>query len=79
MPGAAAAILPRRGRVGQVRGIPVDRDGHVLSSSIVRSSRHDALDDEIRALMRRGRMLRMPADMKQTRVTMTVPIRFQLR
>ena len=57
----------------------VDRNGNVLSSNIVRSSGHDALDDEVRALMRRGRMPRMPADMKQARITMTVPIQFRLR
>lgn len=57
----------------------VGRDGRVLSSSIVRSSGHATLDDEVRALMRRGRMPRMPAAMKQARITMTVPIRFRLQ
>ena len=42
----------------------------------VRNARHATFDDEVRAQMRRGRM---PAAMKQAQMTMTVPIRFQLR
>jgi periplasmic protein TonB len=70
----------RLGRQGSVTvRFTVNRDGHVLSSTIVRSSGHTALDDEVRALMRRGRMPRIPKTMKQARMTMTVPIRFQLQ
>ena len=75
---------PRQARQRRHQGLvtirfTVDRDGRVLSSNIVRSSGHTTLDDEVRALMRRGRMPRMPAAMKQAQITMTVPIRFQLR
>lgn len=70
----------RRGHQGLVTvRFTVDRTGRVLSSDIVRSSGHTALDDEVRALMRRGPMPRMPKAMKQARMTMTVPIRFQLQ
>jgi len=75
---------PKRARrSGQQGAVTVrftlDRAGRVLSSRITRSSGHSVLDDEVRALMGRGPMPRMPASMKQAQVTMTVPIRFRLR
>lgn len=75
---------PKRARRLEQQGsvtvrFTVARDGSVLSSDIVRSSGYAALDDEVRALMRRGRMPRMPAVMTQARMTISVPIRFRLQ
>jgi protein TonB len=70
----------RSGQQGSVTvRFTLDRMGRVLSSSVVRSSGHSILDGEARALLRRGRMPPMPAAMQQSRLTITVPIRFQLQ
>ena len=58
----------------------LDRSGHVLAHSIARSSGHADLDNEVMAMIIRADPLPpFPASMPQTRIDLTVPIRFSLR
>jgi periplasmic protein TonB len=58
----------------------LDRSGHVLAHSIARSSGHPDLDNEVMAMIMRADPLpALPASMPQTRIDLTVPIRFSLR
>jgi protein TonB len=58
----------------------VDRNGHVLSQHITRSSGLADLDQEVLAMLRRAQPLpAFPPSMTQSRVDLTVPIRFSLR
>ena len=58
----------------------MDRAGHVLATSLVRSSGSPALDEEAVALIRRAEPLPpMPAEMPGATVTLTVPVSFALR
>jgi periplasmic protein TonB len=58
----------------------VDRNGHVLSRHIVKSSGHPTLDDEVMALVERAQPLpAFPASMSQASLDLTVPIRFSLQ
>jgi protein TonB len=58
----------------------LDRSGHVLAHSIARSSGHADLDDEVMAMIMRAEPLPpFPETMPQTRIDLTVPIRFALR
>jgi periplasmic protein TonB len=58
----------------------VDRNGRVLAHRIVQSSGHADLDDEVTAMIERAQPLpAFPASMTQTKIDLTVPIRFSLR
>jgi periplasmic protein TonB len=58
----------------------LDRTGHVLAHSVARSSGFPDLDNEVMALIMRAEPLpAFPASMPQTRLDLTVPIRFSLR
>jgi periplasmic protein TonB len=58
----------------------LDRNGHVLAHSIARSSGYRELDEEVMAMIMRAEPLPpFPASMQQTRIDLTVPIRFSLR
>ena len=58
----------------------LDRSGRVLAHSIARSSGHADLDDEVMAMIMRAEPLPpFPETMPQTRIDLTVPIRFSLR
>jgi protein TonB len=58
----------------------VDRNGHVTSRHIVRSSGYPALDAEVMALVERAQpMPAFPASMSEAELNLTVPIRFSLR
>lgn len=58
----------------------IDRSGRVLAHQIVTSSGHPLLDQEVQALLARASPLpAMPAALSQSRLTLTVPIRFHLR
>lgn len=58
----------------------IDRNGHVLAHSIVRSSGHAALDNEVLDMIMRAQPLPpFPESMTQTQIDLTVPIRFSLR
>jgi periplasmic protein TonB len=58
----------------------VDRNGHVLSHQIVRSSGHPELDAEVTSMIERAQPLpAFPASMTDDKLDLTVPIRFSLR
>ncbi|EXJ14202.1 energy transducer TonB family protein [Imhoffiella purpurea] len=58
----------------------IDRSGRVLSHRIASSSGHALLDQEVKALIRRASPLpAIPPGMSQSQLTVTVPIRFNLR
>jgi periplasmic protein TonB len=58
----------------------LDRTGHVLAHSVARSSGFPDLDNEVMAMIMRAEPLpAIPASMPQTRLDLTVPIRFSLR
>ena len=58
----------------------LDRSGHVLAHSIARSSGHPDLDSEVMDMIMRAEPLPpLPESMPQTRIDLTVPIRFSLR
>ena len=57
-----------------------DRNGHVLSVKLVRSSGSPSLDEEAVALVRRADPLPpMPAELPGSTLTLTVPVTFSLR
>jgi periplasmic protein TonB len=58
----------------------IDRNGHVISRRIVKGSGHADLDAEAMALLERAQpMPAFPASMTETELSLTIPIRFQLR
>jgi periplasmic protein TonB len=70
-----------RGEEGIVMlSFSVDRSGHVLAHQIARSSGHPELDHEVMAMIERAQPLPpFPASMTETKLDLTVPIRFSLR
>jgi protein TonB len=58
----------------------LDRSGHVLAHRIVKTSGYADLDDEVMAMIVRAEPLPpFPDSMPQTRLDLTVPIRFSLQ
>jgi protein TonB len=58
----------------------MDRNGHVVSHHIARGSGVGELDAEVNALIQRADPLPpFPPTMAQSRMTLSVPIRFSLR
>jgi protein TonB len=58
----------------------LDRDGHVLAHGVAHSSGYTDLDNEAMAMIMRAAPLPpFPASMTQSRIDLTVPIRFSLR
>jgi protein TonB len=58
----------------------VDRTGHVLARQIVHSSGHRELDNEVMSMVERAQPLPpFPPSMPQTKLDLTVPIRFSLQ
>lgn len=58
----------------------LDRNGHVLAHRIARSSGYPALDSEVMEMIVRAEPLpAFPASMSQSRIDLTVPIRFSLQ
>ena len=58
----------------------MDRTGHVLAVTLIRSSGSSLLDEEAAALVRRAEPLpRLPDEIAGTSLTLTVPISFALR
>jgi protein TonB len=58
----------------------MDRNGHVLSRRIVRSSGHPDLDAEALAMVERAQPLpAFPASMTEAELDLTLPIHFSLR
>jgi periplasmic protein TonB len=70
-----------RGENGVVQlAFTLDRQGHVLSSQIVRSSGHPALDQESMATVRRAQPFPPPPiDLPGAQFAFTVPVRFNIR
>jgi len=71
----------KRGEQGVVLlAFAVDRDGHVTSRRIVKSSGYRELDAEVLSLVERAQpMPAFPASMTEAELRLTVPIRFSLR
>jgi periplasmic protein TonB len=71
----------RRGEQGVVLlSFTIDRNGHVTSRHIVKSSGYPDLDAEVLALVDRAQpMPAFPPSMTEKELTLTVPIRFSLR
>jgi protein TonB len=58
----------------------VDRNGHVLTHRLERSSGHRDLDREVEAMLDRAQPLPpMPAEMTQAQLELVVPVQFFLR
>jgi len=70
-----------RGEEGVVLlSFSVDRSGHVLEHHVVRSSGHPALDQEVMSMIERAQPLPpFPPSMTESKLDLTVPIRFSLR
>lgn len=66
---------------GTVRvSFTIDRGGRLISHRIVSGSGHPLLDQEVQAMVKRASpMPPFPAGMTQSRLTITVPISFDLR
>jgi protein TonB len=69
-----------RGEEGVVQlSFSVDRNGHVLTRQVARSSGYPELDAEVMAMIERAQPLPpFPAAMPQPKLDLTVPIRFSL-
>ena len=82
---AALQALPGAAQSRKEEGVvllsfSLDRSGHVLAHSIARSSGYADLDNEVMAMIMRAEPLPpFPESMPQTRIDLTVPIRFSLR
>jgi protein TonB len=58
----------------------MDRDGRVIDYRLERSSGHELLDREVRAMIERAQPLpKMPEDMQRARLELVVPVQFYLR
>lgn len=66
---------------GTVRvSFTIDRNGRILSHRIVTSSGHALLDQEVQAMLKRASPVPvLPSGIRESRLTITVPIRFSLR
>jgi len=66
---------------GTVRvSFTIDRNGRILSHRIVASSGHALLDQEIQAMLKRASPVPAPpSSLRESRLTITVPIHFSLR
>lgn len=74
-----AARLRREQGVVQVK-FNLNRDGHILSYAVVKSSGFAALDEEAQSLMARaGRLPPFPDDMTEERLEVHLPIAFSMR
>jgi protein TonB len=75
----AAARRSRQEGICYVR-FTIDREGHVLDSSLERTSGHESLDREAVALVRRADPLPTPPpELEGETVTLTVPVEFFLK
>ncbi|WP_119459438.1 TonB family protein [Rhodospirillaceae bacterium SYSU D60014] len=76
---------PRRAQLRRQEGtvllrFVMDRQGHVLSYRVERSSGHRALDREVEEMIERAQPLpAMPEEMQQAQLELVVPIQFFLR
>jgi protein TonB len=78
-------IYPRAARQRRQEGTAilrfvVDREGHVLSRHVEKSTGYGELDREVEAMLERAQPLPpMPAEMTQAQLELVVPIDFHLR
>jgi periplasmic protein TonB len=76
---------PAEARARDERGIvtvafTIDRDGHVLTSNIVKSSGSPLLDQEVLTMLTRAQpMPRPPADVPTAALSFVVPVRFAIK
>ena len=76
---------PRSAQLRHIEGtvliaFVMDRNGHVLTSRITRTSGHAELDRAVEQMLERAQPLpKMPDDMPQTQLSLVVPIQFYLR
>jgi protein TonB len=69
----------RRGEEGLVTvRFTVDREGHVLDVELVRASGSESIDQATRKLLEGATVPPLPASMTQTKVTLTVHVRYSL-
>jgi periplasmic protein TonB len=70
-----------RGETGEVElAFSIDREGHVISSRIVKGSRYAALDQEAMATVRRAQPFPPPpAGLNGQKFDFTVPVKFNIR
>jgi protein TonB len=70
-----------RGEKGVVQlAFSIDREGHVVSSEVLRSSGHPDLDDETLATVRRAQPFpRPPDDLDGAKFDFTLPVKFNIR
>lgn len=69
----------RRGDQGRVMlRFTVERDGRVSDAALVQGSGFPNLDDAAVALVRNAHVPPLPADMEDARVTVTIPIAYEL-
>jgi protein TonB len=75
------AAAQRRRQTGTVYlRFTIDKEGNVLSSQIERSSGVPSLDKEVAAMIQRADPVPpLPADMHEDRLTLIVPVRFNLK
>jgi len=75
------AAARKRGETGEVElAFSIDRGGHVLSSRIVKSSGHPALDEETMTTVRRAAPFPAPPDgLDGERFDFTVPVTFDIQ
>jgi protein TonB len=80
-----AKRYPDVAREGDEQGVAtvtftMDRNGHILSASLVRSSGSPALDEEAVAMVHRADPLPpMPVELAGNMVKFTLPVTFSLR
>jgi protein TonB len=68
-----------RGEEGRaVLQFAVDRSGRVIDFAVIKSSGHPDLDAAVEGMMRQAILPPFPADMPQSSIKVTVPIRFSL-
>jgi protein TonB len=78
-------VYPRAARQRRQEGTAIlrcviDRDGHVLSRRVEKSTGYADLDREVEAMLERAQPLPpMPAEMTQAQLEIAVPVDFHLR
>ncbi|MDR1165216.1 MAG: TonB family protein [Deltaproteobacteria bacterium] len=76
---------PPRARADRIEGLvtirfTLNRQGEVVSASVVKSSGQPILDDEVEALLRRVNPFpKFPDELPDSTLTLTAPIQFALR
>lgn len=56
----------------------IDKNGKLVNAMVVKSSGHEALDDDALRLMRKACPLPLTQDLSKPKITVTIPIRYRL-